>query len=188
MYSAIKSILIGRVFAILTLVACFNPIWSHNGDKDSRGGHIDNSDRFGSYHFHEGPLAGQAFFSEELARASLEDYNRTSPNRNSDSVQLLKDKELSVFFPIASHGSQIIDYGDYSISSREKGEKLIWVVYKIFKEVRVLGRTDKSSAMSGSSKISESYFLPNIFSQIVGFNLRIGLENISCWLSLRVQF
>ena len=174
MYYGMKRVLIERALIILVCMVCFNPVWSHNGDKDARGGHIDNSDSFGMYHFHEGPLAGQAFLSEELATAALDDHKRTAPAKNSDRVQPLRDKELSVFFPKVNSEDRITVYSDYAISNREKDGKLKWVVYKIYKELRVLGRTDKSSAMSGSSKVSESYFLPNMFSQFAGFNLRIG--------------
>tara|TARA_B100001250_G_scaffold41792_1_gene33009 strand:- start:178 stop:1119 length:942 start_codon:yes stop_codon:yes gene_type:complete len=168
-------ILISRFLAILILMLFgVNPVASHNGDKDSRGGHIDNSDRFGSYHFHEGPLAGQAFLSEKLATNALDEYYRTAPAEDADGVIPLNDRELSVFFPESFNGELIIDHGDHFISNGKNDDKLKWVIYKMTKPIRVLGRTDKSSSMSASSKVSESYFLPNIFPQIDRFNLRIG--------------
>ena len=168
-------ILIGRFLAIFTLMLFgVNPVASHNGDKDSRGGHIDNSDRFGSYHFHEGPLAGQVFLSEELATNALDEYYRTAPAKDADGVIPLNERELSVFFPESLNGERITHYSDYVVSKRGNDDKLKWVIYKMTKPIRVLGRSDKSSSMSASSKVSESYFLPNMFPQIDRFNLRIG--------------
>ena len=174
-FGSILRILIGRILAILTFMAfSVDPVASHNGDNDSRGGHIDNSDRFGSYHFHEGPLAGQAFLSEELAANALDEYNQVAPAKDADGVKLLSDRELSVFFPDSIDGERITDHRDYFISNGENDDKLKWVIYKMTKPIRVLGRTDKSSSMSAFSKVTESYFLPNIFPHIEAFNLRIG--------------
>ena len=175
MSGSILRIFFGRILPILIFVILsVNPVASHNGDKDSRGGHIDNSDRFGSYHFHEGPLAGQAFLSEELATNALDEYYRITPAIDANEAKLLKDRELSAFFPESLNGEQIINHRDFFICNGKNNDKLKWVIYKMNKPIRVLGRTDKSSSMSASSKVTESYFLPNIFPQIEGFNLRIG--------------
>ena len=38
MYYGMKRVLIERALIILVCMVCFNPVWSHNGDKDARGG------------------------------------------------------------------------------------------------------------------------------------------------------
>ena len=116
MSGSILRIFFGRILPILIFVILsVNPVASHNGDKDSRGGHIDNSDRFGSYHFHEGPLAGQVFLSEELATNALDEYYRITPAIDANEAKLLKDRELSAFFPESLTGEQIINHRDFFI-------------------------------------------------------------------------
>ncbi len=163
------------LFVSALLLMCFRTAWSHNGALDAQGGHDHHSDRYGGYHFHEGLLAGQSFLSPELANAAFESAFKAAaadPNREVP----LDDRALSDFFPIGDSGSQVVNDVGYSLSYSEENEEVEWIIFKVSKVVRVLGREHKSSAFGSSLMVSQSFFLSQFSRQVAGFNVRIGME------------
>ena len=162
------------LFASALLLTCFRSAWSHNGALDSQGGHDDHSDRYGGYHFHEGLLAGQSFLSPELATAAFESALEAAADPNREVP--LEDRALSAFFPIGDPGSQVINDVGYSLSYSEENRGVEWIIFRVRKEVRVLGRQHKSSAFSANAIVSQSFFLSQFSRHIAGFNVRVGME------------
>ena len=179
MYLSMRSIRIHLwLFACLLLLTCFRSAWSHsphnNGALDPQGGHDDHSDRYGGYHFHEGMLAGQSFLSSELATAAFE--SALAEAADSDREVPLEDRALSAFFPVGGRGSQVVNDTGYTLSYSEKSEQVEWIIFRVRKEVRVLGRQHKSSAFSANAIVSQSFFLSKLSRHIEGFNVRFGIE------------
>ena len=176
MYLSLRSVRIHLgLFTSALLLTCFRTAWSHNGALDARGGHDHHSDRYGGYHFHEGLLAGQSFLSPELANAAFESAFKAAA-ADPDREVPLDDRVLSDFFPIGDYGSRVVNDVGYSISYNEEDEEVEWIIFKVSKVVRVLGREHKSSAFGSSSIVSQSFFLSQFSRQVAGFNVRIGME------------
>jgi len=177
MYWGLNSSWLTRHLVVsIFLLVCLNPVWPHDGDIDAQGGHDDHSDRHGNYHFHGGPLAGQSFLSEESATAALDDFYEGAGVDNYNRDEFLIDRELITYFPAVAERGQIVNHTGYSVYNSEKQDQAEWIIYKIEKVIRVLGRQDKSSAFSASAAMSESYFLPKMSTQISGFNWQMGRD------------
>lgn len=175
MYLSLRSVRIHLgLFTSALLLTCFRTAWSHNGALDARGGHDDHSDRYGGYHFHEGLLAGQSFLSPERANVAFESAFKEAADPNREVP--LEDRALSEFFPIGDPSSQVVDDVGYSLSYREEDRGVEWIIFRVRKEVRVLGRQHKSSSFSANAIVSQSFFLSQFSRQVAGFNVRVGME------------
>jgi hypothetical protein len=72
------------LFPALLLIS--TAAYAHSGGLDAQGGHNDRA--AGTYHFHQGPLAGETFATKELATTALQAEVAPAPTDELPSPQL----------------------------------------------------------------------------------------------------